>query len=67
MERKIILRVSDLEFENNNESVKQCLNETELLLNNKGYFFDGILLSIKTKIAYVWKYVQPKKQKPVRA
>ena len=53
--RKIILKVHDIEFENDPVSVEEALKSAKTLLDGKGYTFDGILISIKTKIAYVWK------------
>lgn len=60
--RKIILKVHDLEFENNPESVEKTRLATIDLLKSKGYKFDDLLISIKDKVAHVWKnvkYVKP--------
>lgn len=67
MERKIIIRVHDLDYEETPKSVEECYNDTKNMLNNKGYFFDGMLFSIKSRIAYIWKHSKPSKQKSIKA
>jgi len=59
--RKIILKVRDLEFEDTQTSVQDEMENAKKVLNTKGYFFDGILLSVNTKIAYVWKEMKAAK------
>jgi len=59
--RKIILKVHDIEFENNPKSVEEARKNTIELLKSKGYTFDGILISTKEKIAYIWKNMKPAK------
>jgi hypothetical protein len=68
--RKIILKVHDLEFENNPESVEKTRLDTIELLKSKAYKFDGMLISVKDKVAHVWKnvkYVKPTPPTKARA
>ena len=67
MIRKIILKVRDLEFQHTDESMAECIQATKELLDDKRYFYDGILISVNSKVAYVWKTMKPSKRKPIRA
>jgi hypothetical protein len=64
--RQIILKVHDLEFENNPASVDEAIHSTAELLMGKGYTFEGMFIDIKTKVAHVWKTVKPKPIVPPR-
>lgn len=55
MKRKIILKVKDLDFDNTRSAVNEAYDHAVQLLKLKGYFIDGVLLSIDSKIAYAWK------------
>jgi hypothetical protein len=63
--RKIILKVHDLEFENNPKSVADVISKTSKLLNSKGYKFEGMFIDINEKVAHVWETVQPKHTPPL--
>lgn len=58
--RKIIAKVHDVEFDHKPECVQEAMDYTRELLDNKGYSFDGIFISVDTNIAYVWKNIKPK-------
>jgi hypothetical protein len=64
--KKIILKVHDLEFENNPASVDAAIHSTAKLLQTKGYTFGGMFVDVKEKVAHVWKTVQPKPTPPLR-
>ena len=63
--RKIILKVHDLEFENNPASVDEAIHSTAKLLQTKGYTFEGMFIDIKEKVAHVWKTEKPKPTPPL--
>lgn len=63
--RKIILKVHDLEFENNPASVDATIHSTAKLLSEKGYTFEGMFIDIQEKVAHVWKSVHPKPTPPL--
>lgn len=59
--KKTIVKVHAIEFDHEPECCQAAIEETTELLEEKGYIFDGIFISVDTKIAYVWKNIKPKK------